>query len=55
MDPGICILTSALGDSDSGGLQIHFEQVSRVDIVTDITEKNEQFRVNIFESQLKIG
>lgn len=39
VDP--CILTGALADSHSGGLQIHFEQqVSRVDIVTDINDKN---------------
>ena len=39
-DPGICILTSAPGDSDPGGLQIHFEyHVSRVQILTDINNK----------------
>lgn len=48
-DPGICILTRAPSDSDSGGLQIHFEyHVSGVQIVTDINDKNVTIQIKYY-------
>lgn len=53
-DPGICILISALSDSDSGGLQVHCGQQSgsKVEIVTDIYDKNLTIQIKYFLVQI---
>lgn len=53
VDLRICILTSVPADSDSGCLQIHFEQVSRVDIVTDINDKILIIHIKYFWAPIK--